>query len=516
MAELGRGKPHIHFGTVAAVIQHEHARAQGFGHRDAAIWQRLHVLNARKCAAAEPLPFGARILRMPHAQPAALGEHEERVRAKLQAIQASLGVLIGKIGKARVLGKGDPFVRKAPGREKGRDRIVGDFQVRAFHALLSRKLIRFGDAPDEALIGLLADPKAAIRRELKAIGAVQAIKEDRMAARVRPEGAKRGRRDAGGVFQRHIGPTASGPVGDHVRPHVPPNGKRMRLPSRGEHKPAWVERARDKQQRCKCKRHARDGGARSRWVQRGVCLPVRRCRRRLARVAGHVHAEEVARFDALAARWWDPEGPFWPLHRLNPLRLAYIQEHAGALAGKNVLDLGCGGGILAEALAREGAHVEGIDASARAIAVARAHAEEQGLLIRYEQTDPISFAQGRKRAYDLIVCMELLEHVPDPAAVVAAAARMLKPGGLFVFSTINRTPKAFLFAIVGAEYILGWLPRGTHRYEKLVRPSEVALACRHAGLRLVDLRGLCVNPITRTFRFCDDLSVNYFGCARAC
>ncbi len=228
----------------------------------------------------------------------------------------------------------------------------------------------------------------------------------------------------------------------------------------------------------------------------------------------HVHADEVARFDALAARWWDPEGPFWPLHRLNPLRLGYIREHAGALEGRRVLDMGCGGGLLAEAMARAGAQVEGIDASPRAIAVARAHAEREGLAVRYEVAEPVAFAEGCAGAYDLVVCMEVLEHVPDPAAVVRAAARMLKPDGVFVFSTINRTPKAFLFAIVGAEYLLGWLPRGTHRYEKLVRPSEVALACRRAGLRLLDLRGLCVNPLARSFRLCDDLSVNYFGCAR--
>ena len=228
----------------------------------------------------------------------------------------------------------------------------------------------------------------------------------------------------------------------------------------------------------------------------------------------HVHADEVARFDALAETWWDPDGPFWPLHRLNPLRLAYIREHAGTLAGKRVLDVGCGGGLLAEALAKEGAQVEGLDASERAIAVARAHAERAGLAIHYEVSDPVRFAEEHAGRYDLIVCMEMLEHAPDPEAVIAAIARMLKPGGVFVFSTINRTPKAFLFAIVGAEYILGWLPRGTHRYEKLVRPSEVAHACRRHGLALADLRGLCANPLTRQFRFCDDLSVNYFGCAR--
>jgi 2-polyprenyl-6-hydroxyphenyl methylase / 3-demethylubiquinone-9 3-methyltransferase len=228
--------------------------------------------------------------------------------------------------------------------------------------------------------------------------------------------------------------------------------------------------------------------------------------------------QELAKFSELAHRWWDTESEFKPLHRINPLRLAWIERLAGGLAGKDVLDVGCGGGILAEAMARRGAaSVLGIDLAAKPLRVAQLHAMEAGVEnIDYREIAAESLAEERPGAFDLISCMEMLEHVPEPASVVRACARLVKPGGRVFFSTINRNAKAFLFAIVGAEHLLKLLPKGTHEYAKFVRPSELAQACRDAGLALTHTRGMEYNPLTERYWLSDDTSVNYlFACQRA-
>jgi len=223
---------------------------------------------------------------------------------------------------------------------------------------------------------------------------------------------------------------------------------------------------------------------------------------------------ELAKFSELAHRWWDPESEFRPLHQINPLRLDWILSHA-ALADRAVLDVGCGGGILADAMARKGAHVLGIDLAGKALKVAQLHALEASTPnVEYRETSVESLAAEAPATFDVVTCMEMLEHVPDPASVVRACAALVKPGGWVFFSTINRNPKSFLFAIVGAEYLLNLLPRGTHEYLKFIRPSELAGHLRQAGLELTESRGMEYNPVTRRYWLSGDTSVNFLFATR--
>jgi 2-polyprenyl-6-hydroxyphenyl methylase/3-demethylubiquinone-9 3-methyltransferase len=217
---------------------------------------------------------------------------------------------------------------------------------------------------------------------------------------------------------------------------------------------------------------------------------------------------ELEKFGQLAHRWWDPDSEFKPLHQINPLRLAWIEERAG-LHGKKVLDVGCGGGILAESMAARGADVVGIDLSEKALKVAELHLLESGLGVRYEAVSAEDLADRQPGSFDVVTCMELLEHVPDPASTVTACARLLKPGGNAFFSTINRNPKAYLFAVVGAEYLLKLLPRGTHDYARFLKPSELAAACRAAGLRAAEFTGMTYNPFLRQYGLGRECDVNY-------
>ena len=221
----------------------------------------------------------------------------------------------------------------------------------------------------------------------------------------------------------------------------------------------------------------------------------------------NVDPAELEKFSALAHRWWDPEGEFRPLHDINPLRLEWIAGHA-ALEGARVLDVGCGGGILTEAMARRGAQVTGIDLSEKALRVAELHLHESKLAVRYEKSSIEDFAGE----FDIVTCMELLEHVPEPASMVAACARLVRPGGRVFFSTINRNPKSYLFAVVGAEYVLGLLPKGTHDYMRFIKPSELTRWSRAAGLRTVEMTGMTYNPLTRRYRLGADCDVNYLMC----
>jgi len=222
----------------------------------------------------------------------------------------------------------------------------------------------------------------------------------------------------------------------------------------------------------------------------------------------NVDSAEIAKFEALASRWWDPESEFKPLHDINPLRLEYINERT-PLAGKSVLDVGCGGGLLSEAMAGLGARVTGIDLGEAPLAVAQLHLKESGRTVEYRRISAEDLARERPGAYDVVTCMELLEHVPNPASTVAACAALTKPGGSVFFSTINRNPKAWLFAIVGAEYVLKLLPRGTHEYLKFIKPSELERMCRSAGLRVRELTGMHYNPITRRYWLGPGVDVNY-------
>ena len=229
--------------------------------------------------------------------------------------------------------------------------------------------------------------------------------------------------------------------------------------------------------------------------------------------------QELAKFSELAHRWWDPTSEFKPLHRINPLRLDWIERllGVGGVRGKQVLDVGCGGGILAEAMARRGAAaVLGIDLAVKPLKVAQLHALEAGVQnIDYREVAVEALAAAQPASFDVVTCMEMLEHVPDPASVVRACAALVKPGGQVFFSTLNRNPKSFLFAIVGAEHVLNLLPKGTHEYAKFIRPSELAQACRDAGLRLEHTRGMQYNPFTGRYWLSDDTSVNYlFACRR--
>jgi 2-polyprenyl-6-hydroxyphenyl methylase/3-demethylubiquinone-9 3-methyltransferase len=229
----------------------------------------------------------------------------------------------------------------------------------------------------------------------------------------------------------------------------------------------------------------------------------------------NVDPQEIAKFEALAALWWDQHSEFRPLHQINPLRLNWIDEHANGLTGKKILDVGCGGGILAESMARRGADVLGIDMGAAPLNVARLHAEQENVHnIEYRQIPVEQLAEEQAGQYDIVTCMEMLEHVPDPASVVAACAELVKPGGWVFFSTINRSAKAFGLAIVAAEYLLKMIPKGTHEYAKLIQPSELAMFARQAGLDLQASKGLQHNPVTGRYWLSADTSVNYMLATR--
>ncbi len=225
----------------------------------------------------------------------------------------------------------------------------------------------------------------------------------------------------------------------------------------------------------------------------------------------NVDPAELAKFSELAHRWWDPQSEFRPLHEINPLRLGWIEQHA-QLAGQKALDIGCGGGILTEAMARLGASVTGIDLSEKALRIAQLHVLESRLPVSYELSSAEAFADAHAGEFDVVTCMELLEHLPDPASAVAACARLAKPGARIFFSTINRNPKAYLLAVIGAEYVLNLLPKGTHDYTRFIKPSELARWCRDAGLRPIDLSGMTYNPITQQYRLGADCDVNYLLC----
>jgi 2-polyprenyl-6-hydroxyphenyl methylase/3-demethylubiquinone-9 3-methyltransferase len=229
----------------------------------------------------------------------------------------------------------------------------------------------------------------------------------------------------------------------------------------------------------------------------------------------NVDAQELHKFSELAHRWWDPESEFRPLHQINPLRLDWIDQLA-PLRGKNVLDVGCGGGILAESMAKRAGHVTGIDLAARPLGVARLHALETGVAnLDYREIATEALAVEAPATFDVVTCMEMLEHVPDPSSVVRACSALVKPGGWVFFSTLNRNPKSFLFAIVGAEYVLQLLPRGTHEYAKFIKPSELARWSRDAGLALQGSRGMEYNPLTKRYWLSDNTSVNYlFACRK--
>ena len=222
----------------------------------------------------------------------------------------------------------------------------------------------------------------------------------------------------------------------------------------------------------------------------------------------NVDPNEIRKFEELAYRWWDTESEFKPLHDINPLRLNYIDDRA-SIKGKQVIDVGCGGGILAESMARRGATVIGIDMGETPLSVAQMHALESQIAVDYQQTTAEDMAVQHAGAFDVVTCMEMLEHVPDPASVIAACAQMVKPNGHVFFSSINRNPKAFLMAIVGAEYIMNMLPKGTHEYGKFIKPSELEKAARSVGLKLRNITGLTYNPIFQSYRLSPDVDVNY-------
>ncbi len=227
----------------------------------------------------------------------------------------------------------------------------------------------------------------------------------------------------------------------------------------------------------------------------------------------NVDQSEIDKFSALAHRWWDPTSEFKPLHAINPLRLGWI-ESITTLAGKKVLDVGCGGGILAESLSKAGGIVTGIDLSNKALKVAELHQLESNTSVQYRSISAEDLAKQEPENYDVVTCMEMLEHVPDPSSVVQACATLCKPGGSIFFSTLNRNPKSYLFAIIGAEYILKLLPKGTHEYDKFIKPSELANFTRQAGLELLEIKGMTYNPLTQIYRLGSDTDVNYMIATR--
>ena len=227
----------------------------------------------------------------------------------------------------------------------------------------------------------------------------------------------------------------------------------------------------------------------------------------------NVDQSEIAKFSALAHRWWDPNSEFKPLHAINPLRLNWIKSIVN-IDGKKVLDVGCGGGILAESMAQSGADTTGIDLSEKALKVAELHALEVGANLVYRSISAEALADEQPEQYDVVTCMEMLEHVPDPASVVRACAKLCKPGGILFFSTLNRSPKSYLFAIIGAEYILRLLPKGTHEYAKFIKPSELVSFTRQADLEMIGIKGMSYNPITQIYSLGEDVDVNYMIAVR--
>lgn len=223
----------------------------------------------------------------------------------------------------------------------------------------------------------------------------------------------------------------------------------------------------------------------------------------------NIDASEIEKFQSIASRWWDRESEFKPLHEINPSRLAYIEKQAQGIGDKRILDIGCGGGILAEGMAQRGGRVTGIDMAELSLQVARMHLHESALDVDYQLSTAEAFAENHAAEFDIITCLEMLEHVPDPASIIRSASRMLKPDGVLVLSTLNRNPKSFALAILGAEYILRMLPRGTHEYRKFIKPSEMAAVLRANGLQLRDVTGMSYNPITQSYSLGRDIDVNY-------
>jgi 2-polyprenyl-6-hydroxyphenyl methylase / 3-demethylubiquinone-9 3-methyltransferase len=244
------------------------------------------------------------------------------------------------------------------------------------------------------------------------------------------------------------------------------------------------------------------------WLIQAFCTFFVRLNRLWRSNMTNVDQDELRKFSDLAHRWWDPSSEFRPLHTINPVRLAWIEQSTG-VRGKRVLDVGCGGGILAEAMAAKGAEVTGIDLAEKALAVAKLHCLESGVTVDYRAISAEALAAEAPARFDVVTCMEMLEHVPQPGLVVAACATLVKPGGAVFFSTINRNAKAYALAIVGAEYVLGLLPKGTHDYAKLIKPSELASHARAAGLQIEEIRGMSYQPFTHVAQLNDDASVNY-------
>lgn len=223
----------------------------------------------------------------------------------------------------------------------------------------------------------------------------------------------------------------------------------------------------------------------------------------------NVDPAEIEKFSALASRWWDPTSEFKPLHEINPLRLGWISDIAGGLNNKKIIDVGCGGGILAEAMADQGAQVTGIDLAEKSLKIARLHSLETGIKVNYQHISAEDMASQHQEKFDIVTCMEMLEHVPNPASIIRACAQMVKPNGWVFFSTLNRNPKSFLFAIVGAEYLLNLVPKGTHHYEAFIKPSELARSARENALLMHELKGLEYNPISKHYKLSQDSSVNF-------